>query len=218
MRPLLLSFALFLLSTLTVPAFTLDDLIAVHDAREEPYEIRSYPVDAAFRAEVAAGLSRVDPEIRSDILHAFETRFADVTVHVLTNTDTILISYIAALEQEGEIALMEFRSTIYFERAEIVERRLALFSAILEDYAPGRFGADWAESTAEATIDTMQAYADGDRTGQYPDWEYENRMGIQSLGLTLIPDWLALTVTSLDCPPRYGESGWATLFICSGAE
>ncbi|WP_224815092.1 hypothetical protein [Hasllibacter sp. MH4015] len=172
-------------------------------------------MDDAFRGNVAGDLAHRDAELRNSILAGLSGPFDGAIVHVYTQTDTSLISYITAVEREGEVVLLAMHSIAYFERPEIVERRFALFNALVNAWDPRRFGSQWTEETFGTAAEAVRAYADGARSGRYPGWAYENRRGLISVGQTVIPDWFAVTVTSIqNCPPRYPRDGWAILFIC----
>lgn len=198
-------------------ALTVAELTAIHDQRGEPYRLRSFTIDDEWRRGVADDLRRLAPDVRQEIMTAAASRFDGAQIHIFHQDDTSLISYVAALEVDGEIVLMTWHSTAFFERSSLVERRIGLLDAILQAFDPQRFPAGWAESTFGASIENIRAWADdepGARDGLYPGWTYENRGGIQSLGNSIIPDWVEITVTSLDCPPRYPLQGWAVQFFC----
>ncbi|MBY4892367.1 hypothetical protein KUL25_06290 [Rhodobacteraceae bacterium N5(2021)] len=130
------------------------------------------------------------------------------------------MSYIAALEVAGEIVLITWHSTLFFERPELVSRRIGLLDAVVQAFGPQRFAPGWAEATVGASIENINAWADdapGARAGRYPGWTYEDRGGIQGLGNSVIPDWAEITVTSLECSPRYPRQGWAVQFWCVGS-
>ncbi|MEJ6394730.1 hypothetical protein V8J82_15820 [Gymnodinialimonas sp. 2305UL16-5] len=218
MRPLALLCAVLLLATFPVPksatALTIAELTAIHDTRDEPYRLRSFTIDDEWRADVDADMRMRMPDIADEVMEATSGRFDGATIHLYEQDDTSLISYIVALEHRGEIVLLSWHSTAFFEIPTLVERRIALLDAVAEAYAPDRFAPGWAEATFSAAIQGVQDYHDGVRDGPYPGWAYEDRQGIQTLGQSLIPDWVTITITSLDCAPRYPNEGWAILFLC----
>lgn len=197
-------------------AFTVAELTAIHDRRAEPYEVSSVTIDDAWRRSVAEDLRFRDAQIATEVMNAAAGRFDGARIHIYNQADTSLVSYIAALEVDGEVVLLIWHSTAFFEIPELVERRIDLLDDVLQAFAPARFPEGWSEATFEAAIENMHAWADGDRSGPYPGWTYEDRGGIQSLANTVIPDWVEITVTSLECPPRYPQHGWAVQFFCSG--
>ncbi|MBF9041844.1 hypothetical protein HKCCE4037_00755 [Rhodobacterales bacterium HKCCE4037] len=196
-------------------ALTVEELTEIHDRRGEPYGLNSVTIDDAWRRAVAEDLRYLDPEIATAVSNAAASRFDGARIHVYNQADTSLVSYIVALEVEGEIVLLSWHSTAFFEIPELVERRIDLLDEVVHAFAPTRFPEGWAEATVNASIETAHAWADGARTGPYPGWTYENRGGIQSLGTALIPDWVEITVTSLECAPRYPAQGWAVQFFCT---
>ena len=64
----------------------------------------------------------IDPEIAQDVMTASTSRFEGAEIHVFNQADTSLVSYIAALDVDGEIVLLSWRSTAFFEIPELVER------------------------------------------------------------------------------------------------
>ena len=210
----LLVFAALLATPLN--ALTVAELTAIHDRRGEPYEVSNVPIDDAWRRTVGEGLRLRNADIAKEVMNATAGRFNGAQIHIFNQADTSLISYIAALEVDGEIVLLTWHSTAFFEIPELVERRIDLLDEVLHAFAPTRFPSGWSEATFNAAIQNMHAWAEGERSGRYPGWTYENSGGIQSLGNTVIPDWVEITVTSLDCAPRYPEQGWALQFLCSG--
>ena len=206
--------AQFLASSLW--AMTVEELTAIHDTRGEPYELTTSVVDDEWRRGLAGDLQRQPDDIRNEVTRALADRFDGARVHIYTQTDTSLVSYIVAFEVDGEIALISWHSVAFFEIPEIVERRVALLDAVGQAFDPARFRPGWAEEVMGDAIDRAHAWADGDRSGRYPGWSYSNRRGIQILGQTAIPDWIRITFTNLECQPRYPVYGWLLQFGCNG--
>ncbi len=210
------AFLLWFATLLTAPlhALTVAELTAIHETRNEPYELRSMTIDDAWRQAVAEDLRFIDPNVAQEVMAAAASRFDGANIHVYQQADTSLVSHIVALEVCSEIVLLSWHSTAFFEIPELVERRIDLLDDVLQAFAPQRFQVGWAEQTFATTIENLHAWADGAREGPYPGWTYEDRAGVQSLGTTLIPDWVEITVTSLPCAPRYPSQGWAVQFFC----
>ncbi|MEX3015092.1 hypothetical protein [Gymnodinialimonas hymeniacidonis] len=195
-------------------ALTVAELTAIHETRNEPYELNSIVMDDEWRRAVAADLRFIDPSVAQEVLAAAASRFDAANIHIYQQADTSLVSHIVALEVEGEIVLLSWHSTAFFEIPELVERRIDLLDDVLQAFAPQRFQDGWAGQTFAATIENVHAWADGARDGPYPGWTYEDQAGVQSLGSSVIPDWVEITVTSLSCEPRYPSQGWAVQFFC----
>ena len=216
MNMLLAALLLGLSALLAAPlhALTISELIAIHDQRGEPYEASSYTMDSTWRERLEQDLRRIDPAVAREVLSFAAGRLDGATLHVLQQGDTSLVSHIAAIELRGEIVLLSWHSTAFFEIQQLVERRIDLLNEVLMAFAPQRFPDGWAARTFQASIDNVHAYADGARNGPYPGWTYEDRAGIQSLGTSVIPDWVEITVSTLGCAPRYPAQGWAIQFFC----
>lgn len=216
MRHLFLLFAFFGL-TGSGSALTLEELIAIHDARSEPYALRSFPIDDDLRASWAEQTTFEAPEVREGALAALASRFDGAVIHVFRQTDTSLVSHIVGLEMDGQIVLLNIHSVAFFEIPELVQRRMALFDAVLLEFDASRFEPGWTEAAFQAAIDAGHAYHDGDRNGPYPGWSHSTDGTVQTLSIAAIPDWIDVTVTTLaDCPPRYPAQGWGLIFLCTG--
>lgn len=220
LKPILsLLVGIFGLIAAPLGALTVTELTAIHDQRGEPYRLRSFTIDDAWRRAVSEDLRRFDSDVRQDILAAAANRFDGARIHVYDQSDTSLVSYITALEVDGEVVLLTWHSTMFFEIPALVERRIELLDAVVRAFDPQRFQPGWAQATVVASVENIQAWADeepGTRRGQFPGWTYEARGGIQSLGNSVIPDWVEITVTSLECLPRYPQHGWVVQFFCTG--
>lgn len=198
-------------------ALTVADVTAIHDARNEPYELHSSIVDDALRRDMVEDMAYRDPEVRNGVITALTQRFNGATIHVYTQTDTSLVSHITAFEVDEEVVLLSLHSIAFFEIPELVERRIALFDAIVTAWDPRTFPQGWTEQNFEAAIEAAYAYQEAPNDGQYPGWSYNTPAGFQTLGMSRVPDWVNLTVTSItDCPPRYPTDGWALVFLCNG--
>ena len=212
-RSLCLALAICLAAPLA--ALTAEELTAIHDRRGEPYELVSTVIDDATRARFEADMARRDPELRAGVMAALEGRFDGAVIHLYRQTDTSLRSYIVALEVGGEIVLVNIHSVAFFENSDIVARRMALFDAVTDAMAPdNRFGRGWTERSFGAAAQAARDYADGTAEGPYPGAVHATQGGVQSYALALVPDWIDVTVTALDCAPRYPIDGWALLFLC----
>lgn len=206
-----------LLCAAPLQALTVAEVTAIHDARAEPYALRSFPIDDATRRQVEENLAFLDPALRRDVILALNDRFDGGAIHVYQQTDTSLVSNIVAVELDGQVVLLHIESVAFFERPDIVARRVALFDAILAAFDGAPFPGGWTATAFADATDAALAYGDGDRSTAYPGWVHATPPGYQTLGVALVPDWIGVTVTTItDCPPRYPQDGWMVVFLCNG--
>ncbi len=72
-------------------ALTVAEVTAIHDARNEPDELRSSVVDDALRRDMAESMAYRDPAVRNGVIAALSQRFDGATIHAYTQTDTGLV-------------------------------------------------------------------------------------------------------------------------------